>query len=112
MAYTVAYLVRTYSIPSQLLVNSNQTWIHLVPNVEERTWEPKGEKHVQVLSIEDKHQITMVVTSNAVGDLLPPQVIFTRTTKQTLPLKVKERRDVLQMVSILLILKTIGQISK
>jgi hypothetical protein len=40
---------------------------------------------VQVLSLEDKKQVTMVVSSNVVGDMLPPQVMFTSCTPKTLP---------------------------
>jgi len=46
MAYCVAYLVKVYSIPSALLVNSDQTGIHLVPIAGEKIWKPKGAKHV------------------------------------------------------------------
>ena len=96
MAYRVAYLVKAYSIPPQLVLNNDQTGIHLVSNAVERKWKPKGEKHVQVLGIEDKRQVTMVVTLNAVGDLLPPQVVFTGTTKRTLPPQSEGKKMCLQ----------------
>jgi hypothetical protein len=38
----VAYLVKTYSIPLAVVVNRNQTGIHLVPNGGKKIWEPKG----------------------------------------------------------------------
>ena len=41
MAYKIVYLVKAYSIPLQLLINSNHIEIHLVPNVGERTWSKK-----------------------------------------------------------------------
>jgi len=53
-------------------VNSDQTRVHLVPNGGERIWESKGTKHVQVLGLEDKRQMTMVVSLSTTGDLLPP----------------------------------------
>jgi len=37
----------------------------------------KGTKDMQVLGLEDKRQITMVVSSNVAMDLLPPQIVFT-----------------------------------
>ncbi len=39
---------------------------------------------MQVLSLEDKKQITMVVSCSDVMDLLPP-IVFTSTTFKTLP---------------------------
>jgi hypothetical protein len=72
MAYRNVYFLKAYSIPPAFVVNNDQTRVHLVPNGVERTWEPKGTKHVQVLSLKDKKQVTMVVSSNIVGDLLPP----------------------------------------
>jgi hypothetical protein len=54
MAYIIAYLMKLYSIPPCLVVNINQTRIHLVPTTIERAWESKGSKHVQVLRLEDK----------------------------------------------------------
>jgi hypothetical protein len=47
-------------------VNNYLTGIHLVPNGGEKTWEPKGSKHVQVLGFEDKRQVTMVVSSKII----------------------------------------------
>jgi hypothetical protein len=58
---------------------------HLIPNGGEKTCESKGTKHVQVLSLEDKRQVTMVVSSNVARNLLPPQIVFTCFTPRTLP---------------------------
>jgi hypothetical protein len=44
MAYRVAYIVKTYSIPLALVVNRDQIGVHLVPNGGKRIWEPKGTK--------------------------------------------------------------------
>jgi len=40
---------------------------------------------VQVLSLEDKKQITMVVSCSDVMDLFPPSIVFTSITFKTLP---------------------------
>jgi len=61
-------------------VNSDQTGVHLVPNGGEKTWEPKGTKHVQMLSLEDERKMTMVVSSNTIKNLLPPRIVFTGST--------------------------------
>ncbi len=67
MGYKVVYLVKIYNIPPTLVVNSDQTRVHLVPIVRKRTWENKGTKHIKVLRMEDKRQITIVVSSTVDG---------------------------------------------
>jgi hypothetical protein len=67
-------------------VSSDQTKVHLIPNGDKRTWESKGTKRVQVLGFEDKKQLTMVVSSSVIKDLLPPQIVLTSSTPRTLPL--------------------------
>ncbi len=46
MGYKVVYLVKTYNIPPTLVVNNDQTKIHLVPTVGKKTWKNKGTKHI------------------------------------------------------------------
>ncbi len=70
MAYRIIYLVKLYPIIPCLVVNSEQFGIHLVSTIGERTWESKG---IQVLRVEDKRQVTMVVSSIANEYLLPRQ---------------------------------------
>jgi hypothetical protein len=85
MAQRAAYLVKAHSIPPELMVNSDQTGIHLIPTGGARTWAEKGSKHVLVHGQDDKRQITVSVSSSAAGDLLPFQAIFTGTTYRCLP---------------------------
>jgi hypothetical protein len=49
--------MKLYSIPLCLVVNNDQTRIHLIPIARERKWESKGTKHIQVLKVEDKKQV-------------------------------------------------------
>jgi len=93
MAYKAAYLAKAYSIPPALIVNNDQIGVHLVPNGGKKTWEPKGTKHVQMLSLEDKRQVTIVVSSNTVKDLLPPQIVFIGSTPRTLPPNSKRKTN-------------------
>src|SRR5688572_5921057 len=44
-----------------------------------------GSKQVEVAHVEDKRQITAVVASNAVGELLPLQLVFTGKTDGVIP---------------------------
>jgi hypothetical protein len=92
MAQRVAYLVKYYNIPFELVVNTDQTGIHLMPTGGTKTWEEKRAKSVAVVGQEDKRQVTVAVSSSSAGDILPFQVIFTRTTKKSLPPMNKGRR--------------------
>jgi hypothetical protein len=85
MVYYIAYLVKLNLIPPCLVVNTDQTRIHLVPTPGERTWESKGSKHIQVLRVEDKRQVTLVVSFTVNGNLLLEQVVFISTTHRSLP---------------------------
>lgn len=73
-----------YDIPPSLVVDIDQIGIYLV-SVGGKTWKRRGTKHVKILGIEDKRQITMVVCSKAPGLLLSSQVVFTGTTTKFLP---------------------------
>jgi hypothetical protein len=85
MSQRVAYLVKAHSIPPELVVNTDQTGIHLVPTGGAHTWVLKGSKNVLVHGNEDKRQITVSVSSTAAGGLLPFQVVFTGLTQRSLP---------------------------
>jgi hypothetical protein len=54
MGYMTVYLVKTYNIPTTLMVNSDQTRLHLVPTTRKWTWESMDAKHIKVLRIEHK----------------------------------------------------------
>jgi hypothetical protein len=77
-----------------MMVNSDQTGIHIVPSCGARTWAEKGSKHVLVHRMEDKRQITCTVSSTVAGELLPFQLIFTRSTDRCLPPRNEGRQRV------------------
>jgi hypothetical protein len=85
MTQRAAYLMKAHSIPPTMFVNTDQTGIHLVSFGGARTWTKKGSKHVLVHGMDDKRQITCLVSSSAAGNLLPFQLIFTGTTDRCLP---------------------------
>ncbi len=85
MAYRVAYLAKAYDIPPPLNVNNDQISIYLVPTVGKCTWESRGSKHIHVFGIENKWQVTMVVSSFVARILLPLQIIFIGIIARTLP---------------------------
>jgi hypothetical protein len=84
MTYKVAYLVKTYNIPTTLVINTNETSVHLIHTRKERTHIQKG-KNIHVLGIEDKRQITSGISSLVDGNLSPLHIIFIRSTITCLP---------------------------
>jgi hypothetical protein len=84
MAFRVAALCSMHSVPDCLVVNSDQTGMHLKP-FSERMYEVKGAKQVLSLGKEDKRQFTVLGSTAADGVLLPLQVVFQGKTGQVLP---------------------------
>ena len=91
MNYRVAYLAKVYGIPSSLVVNSDQTSIHLIPAARGKTWDAKGTKDVKILSIKNKRQITCVISSSASEEFLSIRAIFTGKTIRCLPKQSDEK---------------------
>lgn len=85
MAYWITYLVNVYNILSDLVVNSDQTSVHFIPITRYWTWESKGSKHIQVLKVENKRPIIMVVFLIVNGFLLPLHIVLKRTTHHCFP---------------------------
>jgi hypothetical protein len=73
-----------HSVPDCLVVNSDQTGVHLKP-FSERTYEVKGAKQVLNLGKEDKCQFTVLWSATTDGVLLPLQVVFQGKTGHVLP---------------------------
>ena len=44
----------------------------------------QGSKRVEIVALDDKHQITTVFAGTLTGDFLPPQLIYQGTTQQCL----------------------------
>jgi hypothetical protein len=61
---------------STLGCDIGRTKVHFVPIERDCTWETKGAKHIHVLMIKDKRQITMVTSSSTNGAMLHLQVEF------------------------------------
>uniref|UniRef100_A0A1X7TSF9 DDE-1 domain-containing protein n=1 Tax=Amphimedon queenslandica TaxID=400682 RepID=A0A1X7TSF9_AMPQE len=66
-------------IPSQLIINWDQTGISVVPG-SSSTMAPYGLRHVEIVGMGDKRQITAVIGASVSGEFLPPQLIFTGKT--------------------------------
>ena len=49
------------------------------------TMEQKGKKHVEIIALDDKQQITAVICGSLSGDVLPLQLIYQGKTQACLP---------------------------
>ena len=80
----VVTTVEMEEIPSELILNWDQTGIKIVPS---NTWtmEEQGSKRVDVAGANDKRQITAVFCGSLVGDFLPVQIIYQGKTPRCHP---------------------------
>ena len=64
-------------IPDALIVNWDQTPLHIVPTGD---WimHRRGEKVIPLSNLDDKRQITAVLVVSITGDYLPPQLHLSR----------------------------------
>ena len=62
------------SIPSSLIVNSDETGLKLVPQ-SVWTMEKEGSKKVSIKSLDDKTEVTAFLSITPSGVYLPPQVL-------------------------------------
>jgi hypothetical protein len=84
MAKRIACNVQIHKVPIFLVVNVDQTGVHLCPS-DRHTYAEEGSKSVAVVGAEDKRQITVCVASSMDGDLLPLQLIFEGKTDRCHP---------------------------
>ncbi|KAL3683076.1 hypothetical protein R1sor_001098 [Riccia sorocarpa] len=85
MCLRMAFLIKAFAIPHELVVNMDQTGFQFVPVGQERTFAPIGEKRNSVLGKTDKRQFTVVPAMTSCGQLLPFHVIFQGKTRRYLP---------------------------
>ena len=80
----VVTTVEMEEIPSELILNWDQTGIKIVPS---NTWtmEKQGTKRVDIAGANDKRQTTAVLCGSLVGDFLPIQVIYQGKTPRCHP---------------------------
>jgi hypothetical protein len=76
----VVYLVKTYNIPTILVVNNDQIEMYFMPIAGKCTWESKGTKRSEVSRIKDKRQIMFIISSSTNGLLFPLQVVNTHVS--------------------------------
>lgn len=84
MAMRIAANMAQYKVHPSLIINMDQTGIHLVPS-SSWTYEKKGSENVAVIGTEDKRQITACIASSMDGNFLPLQLVFQGKTPRCLP---------------------------
>ena len=72
--------VEMEEIPPELILNWDQTGVKIVPT-SCWTMNVSGAKRVEVTGLSDKRMITLVFCGSAVGEFLPPQIIYKGKTK-------------------------------
>lgn len=82
--FDVKTIVEFEEIPDRLVINWDHTGINYVP-VSTWTMEKEGCKRVEIIGLNDKRQITMVLAVTKNGHYLPPQLIYAGKTKKCLP---------------------------
>ena len=64
-------------IPDDLIINWDQTPLHLVPT-SQWTMHQAGDRIIPIANCDDKRQITAVLAESTTGDYLPPTVDISR----------------------------------
>ena len=80
----VEKFVRDHAIPDSLVLNFDQTGCHMVPGGE-WTMEERGTDQITIAGLDDKRQMTVLLTATKSGGLLPPQLIYAGKTERCLP---------------------------
>ena len=64
-----------------MIINWDQTGSKFIP-CSEWTLEVQGSKQVPIKGLDDKREMTVLMTVNAAGDVIPPQLLYAGTTQQ------------------------------
>lgn len=77
-------IVEFEAIPPELIINWDQAAIKYVP-VSNWTMEAKGSRRIEIHGVDDKRQITALLTGTMSGAFLPAQLIYKGKTPACLP---------------------------
>lgn len=80
----ISGLVAVHSIPADLIINSDQTGINLVP-AGHWTLEQRGAQRVEICGVGDKRQITATFAATMSGLFLPMQLLYSGKTNRCHP---------------------------
>ena len=76
--------VAEHKIPNCLIINFDQTGVNVVPTGK-YTVEVQGSKQVEITGLDDKRQVTALLSVNLDDDFLPPQILYKGKTEQCHP---------------------------
>ena len=82
--FDIKTIIEFEEIPDDLILNWNHTGVNYIP-VSSWTMAKEGSKKVEITGINDKRQITVVLTITKTGHYLPPQLIYAGKTCRCLP---------------------------
>ena len=71
-------------IPPSLVINWDQTAIHLVP-VSVWTMSKQREQSISIAGLDDKREITVILAVTLAGEYLPPQILYQGKTERCHP---------------------------
>ena len=80
----ISGMVTEHKIPDQLVLNWDQTGLHLVPSGN-WTLEEQGTKRVELQGLNDKRMITATFTCSLSGQFLPMHLLYTGKTSRCHP---------------------------
>ena len=80
----ICFMLIMGDIPEDLIINWDQTGLKYVP-VSDWIFAEKGFKRVEIVGLDDKRQITVLLTCTMSGKLLSTQVIYASKTPACLP---------------------------
>ena len=77
-------MIKAHSIPSELVLNWDQTGIHLVP-APDWTMDSRGAQRVEIAHLGDKQQVTATFASSLSGVFLPMHILYAGKTDRCHP---------------------------
>lgn len=86
----MAYCIKHYDIPSEMIVNTDQTQLVYAPG-SKLTWAETGSKQVSIIGLNEKRALTLVVSVSNNGELLPFQSIYAGKTEKVTPSKFSDK---------------------
>ena len=82
--FDILAVVKMEDIPDDLILNWHHTAVSIVPG-SQWTMAQKGAKRIEMIGLDDKHQITAVLCGTLNGYVLPLQLIYTGKTTACVP---------------------------
>ena len=77
----IKHFTTAYDIHNEMIVNWDKTGVKFVPQ-SEWTMATKGSNQVPVFGLEDKREMTVLLTVTPTGKLLPPHLIYAGKTNR------------------------------